>query len=232
MSQHEEEIAQQQKEEIENQQELEQQQQQQEDEGEEEEGEEEEEEEDFGELALVIGDFHIPTRAADIPEQFKELLQPGKVKYVFSTGNIGNKETLDWLKSLSQNFHTVKGDFEEEGSDFPEQKTVQVGNYKLGLIHGHQVIPWGDDEALLNEQRQMDCDVLISGHTHTQRISKIDKKYLINPGSVTGAYSPISKDNYPSFMLLVFGEKSIKIFSYKLIADNVEIDSTTLPFKQ
>lgn len=53
----------------------------------------------------------------------------------------------------------------------------------------------------------MNCDVLISGHTHEQRISKIDKKYLLNPGSVTGAYSPISKDIEPSFMLLVFNEK-------------------------
>ena len=41
--------------------------------------------------------------------------------------------------------------------------------------------------------RQLDCDFLISGHTHEQKISKIEKKYLINPGSVTGAYSPIKK---------------------------------------
>eukprot|EP01016_Furgasonia_blochmanni_P048403 TRINITY_DN71_c0_g1_i2.p5 TRINITY_DN71_c0_g1~~TRINITY_DN71_c0_g1_i2.p5 ORF type:complete len:122 (-),score=36.89 TRINITY_DN71_c0_g1_i2:612-977(-) len=67
----------------------------------------------FGELALVIGDFHIPSRAIDIPEEFKELLVPNKVQNVLCTGNVGSRETLDWLKSLSSNFQIVKGDFDE-----------------------------------------------------------------------------------------------------------------------
>ncbi len=25
---------------------------------------------------------------------------------------------------------------------------VTVGNFKIGLIHGHQVVPWGDLESL------------------------------------------------------------------------------------
>lgn len=29
---------------------------------------------DFGELALVLGDFHIPHRAAGIPEKFQKML--------------------------------------------------------------------------------------------------------------------------------------------------------------
>lgn len=34
---------------------------------------------EFGELGLVIGDFHIPMRTADLPDKFKELLVPNKV---------------------------------------------------------------------------------------------------------------------------------------------------------
>jgi len=58
----------------------------------------------FGELALIVGDFHVPTRALDIPDKFKELLQPNKVHNVICTGNVGNKDTADWLKGLSSNF--------------------------------------------------------------------------------------------------------------------------------
>ena len=29
------------------------------------------------------------------------------------TGNIGSRDTLDWVKSLSSNCHIVKGDFDE-----------------------------------------------------------------------------------------------------------------------
>jgi hypothetical protein len=35
---------------------------------------------DFGELALVVGDFHIPSRAAGIPEKFQRMLVPNKMQ--------------------------------------------------------------------------------------------------------------------------------------------------------
>jgi vacuolar protein sorting-associated protein 29 len=35
---------------------------------------------DFGELALVVGDFHIPHRAAMIPEKFQKMLVPNKMQ--------------------------------------------------------------------------------------------------------------------------------------------------------
>ena len=73
----------------------------------------EEYDDEFGELGLVIGDFHIPMRAADLPDKFKELLVPNKVQYVFCTGNVGTRETTDWIKTLSSSTHIVKGEFDE-----------------------------------------------------------------------------------------------------------------------
>ena len=55
----------------------------------------------LGEFALIIGDIHIPQRAADIPDQFKELLLPNKMQYVLSPGNVGSRETLEWLENLA-----------------------------------------------------------------------------------------------------------------------------------
>ena len=37
---------------------------------------------------------------------------------------------------------------------------------KVGVIHGHQCVPVGDLDSLSAIARQMDVDVLISGHTH------------------------------------------------------------------
>lgn len=28
--------------------------------------------------------------------------------------------------------------------NYPEQKVVTVGELRIGLCHGHQVVPWGD----------------------------------------------------------------------------------------
>lgn len=64
----------------------------------------------------------------------------------------------------------------------------------MGVLHGHQVIPWGDFDALDNAARQMEADLLLSGHTHQFEATEYNGRYFINPGSATGAYSS-SPDN-------------------------------------
>ena len=46
----------------------------------------------LGEFALIIGDIHIPQRATDIPDKFRDLLLPNKMQYVLSPGNVGSRE--------------------------------------------------------------------------------------------------------------------------------------------
>ena len=45
-------------------------------------------------------------------------------------------------------------------------QVVTIGGLRVGVCHGHQVVPWGDREALAILQRRLDCDVLVTGHTH------------------------------------------------------------------
>ncbi len=77
--------------------------------------------------------------------------------------------------------------------DYPEQKVVTVGQFRIGLTHGHQIVPWGDKESLTMLQRQLDVDVLITGHTHEFEAFEEDNKFFINPGSATGAFSPVKQ---------------------------------------
>lgn len=83
--------------------------------------------------------MHIPHRSIGIPEKFKELLIPGKVQYVVCPGNPGSHETVDWLTSLASsksNCHFTRGDF-DEAPTLPETKVLNIGNFKIGVIHGH-----------------------------------------------------------------------------------------------
>lgn len=75
--------------------------------------------------------------------------------------------------------------------NYPEQKVVTVGQFRIGLSHGHQVVPWGDPESLALIQRQLDVDILISGHTHKFEAYEHENKFYINPGSATGAYNAL-----------------------------------------
>lgn len=68
---------------------------------------------------------------------------------------------------------------------------MTVGQFRIGLVHGHQIVPWGDKESLAMLQRQLDVDILISGHTHKFEAFESENKFYINPGSATGAYHPL-----------------------------------------
>jgi vacuolar protein sorting-associated protein 29 len=84
------------------------------------------------------------------------MITPNKVNGVLCTGNMGCREVHDWVKNLTGTPHIVKGDYEDEQfSDLPEEKVVEIAGLKIGLIHGHQVIPWGDIEMLDNKASEM-----------------------------------------------------------------------------
>uniref|UniRef100_A0A7S2S7P2 Vacuolar protein sorting-associated protein 29 n=1 Tax=Rhizochromulina marina TaxID=1034831 RepID=A0A7S2S7P2_9STRA len=180
---------------------------------------------DFGELVLVVGDVLIPHRAASIPEQFKRMLVPNKMQHVLCTGNLVTKEQFDEFRSLAPNMHVVKGDFDDNPL-FPEQKVVQIGQFRIGLIHGHQVVPWGDPIALSTVQRQMDVDIIISGHTHRNEVNEYEGKWFINPGSITGAYSATEPDVIPSFILLAVQGNKVVTYVYELHGEKVEVSKS------
>ena len=166
------------------------------------------------ELVLVVGDMFVPQRSQDIDPQFKTILIPNKIQHVLSLGNIGSRESYDWLKSLSNDFHSVKGDFDE--GDMPEKKVVTIGEFKIGLVHGHQVLPWGNLDALSSVQRELDCDILLSGHTHEVNLKVLDNKLYINPGTISGAFSNSIADPSPSFVLMVLQGQEAIIYLYIL----------------
>ena len=41
-----------------------------------------------------------------------------------------------------------------------------MGEFKVGVVHGHQVVPWGDDNSLVKFAGKLGVDILVSGHTH------------------------------------------------------------------
>lgn len=64
-------------------------------------------------LVLIIGDLHIPHRVVDLPAKFKKLLVPGKIQQILCTGNVCDKETYDYLRTICPDVHVVRGDYDE-----------------------------------------------------------------------------------------------------------------------
>ena len=99
----------------------------------------------------------------------------------------------------------------------------------IGLTHGSQIKPRGDHSQLEKLAIKMKYNILISGHTHKEEIFLTKNGILLlNPGSVTGAWSFVAS-RIPSFILvhineikkdinvnlIQFNSKSDKISEYK-----------------
>lgn len=210
----------------------------------------------FGELVLLMGDIHIPHRATDIPEKFKRMLVPNKMQHVICTGNLGSHEQYEMLRNLAPNVTVVAGDFEYFtppntssaqqqqqqmspqsqssgcGSNFPETKVVQVGQFRIGVVHGHQVVPWGDHMSLAMYRRKLDVDILVSGHTHKNEVHEHEGFWHINPGSVTGSFSSLTPNATPSFILLAIQGAKVVCYVYELVDGEVDVSKTEFSKKE
>ncbi|KAJ3047582.1 Vacuolar protein sorting-associated protein 29 [Rhizophlyctis rosea] len=205
-------------------------------------------------LVLVLGDFHIPHRAIDLPPKFKKLLVPGKIQQILCTGNLCSRALLDYLRTVCSDLVLVRGDMDESSAALPSSispsRVITHGPLRIGITHGHQILPWGDAKALGIVARQMDVDVLISGHTHQFEAFESDGRFFVNPGSATGAFSTVPPGNgvasavpgggtggegeagkavagtetTPSFVLMDVQGPNVVMYVYQLINGDVKVE--------
>lgn len=168
-------------------------------------------------LILVAGDLHVPQRAVGIPEAFQRLLLPGKIQEIFLTGNLGSSEMYDIFRKLAPMVHCVRGDYDAMwNTELPETMVVEVEGLRMGIVHGHQVIPSGNKDSLAMLQRQLDVDVLLYGNAPASKSTEFDGHLFITPGSITGAPASGVLEAIPSFVLLdVHEDSTITIFTYE-----------------
>lgn len=178
-------------------------------------------------LVLVVGDLHVPYRAAEIPELFKKMFIPGRLHMVLITGNVTSPEMLAYFRTLSQNVIVTKGDLDELGDGLPDFAVTTAGDLKIGMLHGHQVVPWGDKESLAIWQRRLDVDIMISGHTHSQKYHEFDGRLFLNPGSITGAHSAFDCDVIPSFALMDIQNANATTFLYSSEGGELKVKKKT-----
>ncbi|KAK8943912.1 Vacuolar protein sorting-associated protein 29 [Platanthera guangdongensis] len=186
-------------------------------------------------LVLALGDLHIPHRAADLPAKFKSMLVPGKIHHILCTDGTGIHSS--WADRTEPDRNWV-----EPASDtmlaLALGSHLSYDNRPRPLIHLHrrlpsplsdhprlaQVVPWGDLDSLAMLQRKLDVDILITGHTHQFKAYKHEGGVVINPGSATGAYSSISYDVNPSFVLMDIDGLHVVLYVYELIDGEVKVD--------
>mmetsp|Transcript_25214 Transcript_25214/g.84164 ORF Transcript_25214/g.84164 Transcript_25214/m.84164 type:complete len:154 (-) Transcript_25214:330-791(-) len=148
---------------------------------------------------------------------------------VICTGNVGARAIEEQLRGIAgEDCKIVQGDADFDFS-FPETSVTQVGEFRVGVIHGHQIVPWGDQEALSKCAGKLGVDILVSGHSHKHSIVDLGGKFLINPGSVTGACNSLGEfDVVPSFMLMAIQGSSVTLYTYEEVNGETKVSMNEL----
>ncbi|KAK6825676.1 MJ0936 family phosphodiesterase [Apiospora arundinis] len=212
-------------------------------------------------LILVIGDLHIPDRALDIPAKVRQTAyllllppllhytgrqclharaasrssSPGKIGQTLCLGNLTDKHTYEYLRSIAPDLKIVKGRFDVEATSLPLSQVVTHGSLRVGFVEGFTLVSTEPD-LLLAEANKLDVDVLCWGGTHRFDAFEYMDKFFVNPGSATGAYTTgwtkEGEEMVPSFCLMDVQGISLTLYVYQLRKDangveNVAVEKVT-----
>lgn len=150
-------------------------------------------------LMGIISDTHIPLRTDTIPDKVFEVFKD--VDMILHCGDIEVKSVIEELEKIAPVI-AVHGNCDPY-IGFNTHEVIKVEDVKIGLTHG-VVYPKGDTQQLYYLAKELDVDILVSGHTHKPMIQQENDVLLLNPGSPTQP-----RLSEPSVMLLEINGKEV-----------------------
>lgn len=133
-------------------------------------------------LIGLISDTHIPDRMKELPEKVFEAFKD--VEMILHAGDVTSYEVIEKLEEIAP-VTAIQGNTDRiVGLNLPKTAVVEAEELKIGVIHG-EVYPRADTQQLHYLAKQLDVDILVSGHSHQPKVEKVEDVLLINPGSPT-----------------------------------------------
>ena len=131
-------------------------------------------------LIGLISDTHIPDRVRIIPQNVLDAFKD--VDLIIHAGDLTIQAVIDELEKIAPVL-AIQGNMDRvAGLDLPKARTIDVEGVKIGVAHG-EVYPRADTQQLLYLAKQLDVDILVTGHSHQPKIEQVEDVLLLNPGS-------------------------------------------------
>ncbi len=131
-------------------------------------------------LIGLISDTHIPDRAKEIPQKVFDAFS--EVDLILHAGDLTSLKVIEDLEKIAPVI-AIQGNMDRvNGINLPVAKVIEAEGLKIGIAHG-EVYPRADTQQLVYLARELDVDILITGHSHQPKIEQTDGVLLLNPGS-------------------------------------------------
>lgn len=146
---------------------------------------------------VLVSDTHVGDKASALPPILLEKIAAEKPDYILHAGDVTDGSVLEELEDIAPTL-AVRGN--ADGLSLPEEEVLEVGGFRIGLLHGHQFFSL-NSYFLALKAIDMGVDVLVFGHTHRfyHDVASVHgrKVHLINPGSPV-----FPRYDHPSFAVL------------------------------
>ena len=129
----------------------------------------------------ILADTHM-RKGRKLPEFVWETL--AEVDTILHAGDIVTETHLKELESLAP-VVAVRGNGDWLIDGLPEKAVFQLGQFKIGMTHGHEGSGKTTPQKALSTFAQDRVDIIIFGHSHTPYKSYTSGILLFNPGSPT-----------------------------------------------
>lgn len=158
-------------------------------------------------MIAVVSDSHVPTRAEKIPEEFREKMKESDL--IVHAGDFAEREVYNGIDEYGD-LVAVKGncDFFE----LPNSEIFEIKGIDFGVYHGTGITPRGDTDTLRKiAVEDLEVEVLITGHTHQEKIQKLDDCVILNPGSCTGVGGGSARESNPTMMEIKEEDEELEV---------------------
>jgi hypothetical protein len=135
----------------------------------------------------VISDTHIPEASLQLPSDIFRAFEDSDL--ILHAGDILDMTLIEELSQLAE-VRAVRGnlDFFARACSLPETLVIEIGGFRIGLIHGTGA-PHRLAERVLRRFEDVDC--VVFGHSHRPHNEILGGVLTFNPGSPTDRrYAP------------------------------------------
>lgn len=84
-------------------------------------------------------------------------------------------------------------------SDLPRERMLDIGSYKVWVVHGHNYYVSMGNERLKREAAARGADIVMYGHTHKPVVDRDKSVTAVNPGSLS---YPRQDGHKPSYIIM------------------------------
>ena len=138
----------------------------------------------------IISDTHVPSRAARIPDAFRDRI--AAADHVIHAGDFDSEGAVADVRDLAQSLTAVAGNMDPHVG-LPDVTPIELGGVEFVVTHGTGSKRGYEDRVANIVRNEGGADAVgVSGHTHEVMDAVHGGVRLLNPGSATGA-APASR---------------------------------------